>query len=145
MFPFCLSGSKDCQLVTWSRDQTLRMWRVDCQLQRVGVAPDGWGGGGLAARLSGGGLDHQFLLPSIFLILEWQRLFRVLGWPCYLSVSWRGSGLSPRTLFSRSLCSCLLHRNCSNHWSFLIVCSGQALVLQHLELMSILYPSPPLS
>ncbi|XP_044289992.1 GATOR complex protein WDR59 isoform X2 [Varanus komodoensis] len=28
-------GSKDCQLVTWSRDQTLRMWRVDAQLQRL--------------------------------------------------------------------------------------------------------------
>ncbi|XP_053127088.1 GATOR complex protein WDR59 isoform X2 [Hemicordylus capensis] len=28
-------GSKDYQLVTWSRDQTLRMWRVDCQLQRL--------------------------------------------------------------------------------------------------------------
>lgn len=28
-------GSKDYQLVTWSRDQTLRMWRVDSQLQRV--------------------------------------------------------------------------------------------------------------
>ncbi|XP_061449876.1 GATOR2 complex protein WDR59 isoform X2 [Rhineura floridana] len=28
-------GSKDYQLVTWSRDQTLRMWWVDCQLQRL--------------------------------------------------------------------------------------------------------------
>ncbi|XP_062996969.1 GATOR2 complex protein WDR59 isoform X2 [Elgaria multicarinata webbii] len=28
-------GSKDYQLVTWSRDQTLRMWRVDGQLQRL--------------------------------------------------------------------------------------------------------------
>lgn len=28
-------GSKDYQLVTWSRDQTLRMWRIDSQLQRV--------------------------------------------------------------------------------------------------------------
>ncbi|XP_071973231.1 GATOR2 complex protein WDR59 isoform X1 [Engystomops pustulosus] len=28
-------GLKDCQLVTWSRDQTLRMWRVDAQLQRL--------------------------------------------------------------------------------------------------------------
>ncbi|XP_048673036.1 GATOR2 complex protein WDR59 isoform X4 [Caretta caretta] len=28
-------GSKDYQLVTWSRDQTLRMWRVDSQLQRL--------------------------------------------------------------------------------------------------------------
>ncbi|XP_029464735.1 GATOR complex protein WDR59 isoform X2 [Rhinatrema bivittatum] len=28
-------GSKDHQLVTWSRDQTLRMWRVDSQLQRL--------------------------------------------------------------------------------------------------------------
>nr|XP_034974517.1 GATOR complex protein WDR59 isoform X1 [Zootoca vivipara] len=28
-------GSKDYQLVTWSRDQTLRLWRVDCQLQRL--------------------------------------------------------------------------------------------------------------
>ncbi|KAG7278151.1 hypothetical protein CRUP_019461 [Coryphaenoides rupestris] len=28
-------GSKDCQLVTWSRDQTLRIWRVDPQLQRL--------------------------------------------------------------------------------------------------------------
>uniref|UniRef100_A0A8D0GAC1 WD repeat domain 59 n=1 Tax=Sphenodon punctatus TaxID=8508 RepID=A0A8D0GAC1_SPHPU len=28
-------GSKDYQLVTWSRDQTLRMWRIDCQLQRL--------------------------------------------------------------------------------------------------------------
>uniref|UniRef100_A0A8B9KJ30 RWD domain-containing protein n=1 Tax=Astyanax mexicanus TaxID=7994 RepID=A0A8B9KJ30_ASTMX len=28
-------GSKDCQLVTWSRDQTLRIWRVDPQLQKV--------------------------------------------------------------------------------------------------------------
>ncbi|KAE8609135.1 hypothetical protein XENTR_v10011722 [Xenopus tropicalis] len=26
---------KDYQLVTWSRDQTLRMWRVDAQLQRL--------------------------------------------------------------------------------------------------------------
>ncbi|XP_067386241.1 GATOR2 complex protein WDR59 isoform X2 [Emydura macquarii macquarii] len=30
-------GSKDYQLVTWSRDQTLRMWRVDSQLQRLCV------------------------------------------------------------------------------------------------------------
>uniref|UniRef100_I3MF48 WD repeat domain 59 n=1 Tax=Ictidomys tridecemlineatus TaxID=43179 RepID=I3MF48_ICTTR len=28
-------GSKDYQLVTWSRDQTLRMWRVDYQMQRL--------------------------------------------------------------------------------------------------------------
>ncbi|XP_075694474.1 GATOR2 complex protein WDR59 isoform X2 [Rhinoderma darwinii] len=28
-------GLKDYQLVTWSRDQTLRMWRVDAQLQRM--------------------------------------------------------------------------------------------------------------
>ncbi|XP_027015038.2 GATOR complex protein WDR59 isoform X4 [Tachysurus fulvidraco] len=28
-------GSKDCQLVTWSRDQTLRIWRVDSQLQKL--------------------------------------------------------------------------------------------------------------
>ncbi|MGH0121815.1 UNVERIFIED_CONTAM: hypothetical protein FKN15_068801 [Acipenser sinensis] len=28
-------GSKDYQLVTWSRDQTLRIWRVDPQLQRL--------------------------------------------------------------------------------------------------------------
>ncbi|KAM9301671.1 GATOR2 complex protein WDR59 isoform 2-T2 [Gastrophryne carolinensis] len=28
-------GQKDYQLVTWSRDQTLRMWRVDAQLQRL--------------------------------------------------------------------------------------------------------------
>uniref|UniRef100_A0A3B4AK40 RWD domain-containing protein n=1 Tax=Periophthalmus magnuspinnatus TaxID=409849 RepID=A0A3B4AK40_9GOBI len=28
-------GAKDHQLVTWSRDQTLRIWRVDPQLQRV--------------------------------------------------------------------------------------------------------------
>ncbi|XP_075796784.1 GATOR2 complex protein WDR59 isoform X1 [Pelodiscus sinensis] len=28
-------GSKDSQLVTWSRDQTLRLWRVDAQLQRL--------------------------------------------------------------------------------------------------------------
>ncbi|XP_064414503.1 GATOR2 complex protein WDR59 isoform X2 [Latimeria chalumnae] len=28
-------GSKDYQLVTWSRDQSLRMWRVDSQLQRL--------------------------------------------------------------------------------------------------------------
>ncbi|XP_067327075.1 GATOR2 complex protein WDR59 isoform X2 [Anolis sagrei] len=28
-------GSKDYQLVTWSRDQTLRLWRVDGQLQRL--------------------------------------------------------------------------------------------------------------
>ncbi|XP_038224140.1 GATOR complex protein WDR59 isoform X3 [Dermochelys coriacea] len=28
-------GSKDYQLVTWSRDQTLRLWRVDSQLQRL--------------------------------------------------------------------------------------------------------------
>uniref|UniRef100_A0A8C6TMY9 WD repeat domain 59 n=1 Tax=Neogobius melanostomus TaxID=47308 RepID=A0A8C6TMY9_9GOBI len=31
-------GSKDCQLVTWSRDQTLRIWRVDPQLQRLCVS-----------------------------------------------------------------------------------------------------------
>lgn len=29
------AGSKDYQLVTWSRDQTLRIWRVDPQLQQV--------------------------------------------------------------------------------------------------------------
>uniref|UniRef100_A0A8C9SH36 WD repeat domain 59 n=1 Tax=Scleropages formosus TaxID=113540 RepID=A0A8C9SH36_SCLFO len=28
-------GSKDYQLVTWSRDQTLRIWRVDQQLQKL--------------------------------------------------------------------------------------------------------------
>uniref|UniRef100_A0A3B3RWG4 WD repeat domain 59 n=1 Tax=Paramormyrops kingsleyae TaxID=1676925 RepID=A0A3B3RWG4_9TELE len=28
-------GSKDFQLVTWSRDQTLRIWRVDQQLQKL--------------------------------------------------------------------------------------------------------------
>uniref|UniRef100_A0AAV2LVC8 Uncharacterized protein n=1 Tax=Knipowitschia caucasica TaxID=637954 RepID=A0AAV2LVC8_KNICA len=31
-------GSKDYQLVTWSRDQTLRIWRVDPQLQRLCVS-----------------------------------------------------------------------------------------------------------
>ncbi|KAM9765615.1 GATOR2 complex protein WDR59 isoform 2-T2 [Menidia menidia] len=30
-------GSKDFQLVTWSRDQTLRIWRVDPQLQKLCV------------------------------------------------------------------------------------------------------------
>uniref|UniRef100_A0A671KUU5 WD repeat-containing protein 59-like n=1 Tax=Sinocyclocheilus anshuiensis TaxID=1608454 RepID=A0A671KUU5_9TELE len=33
-------GSKDCQLVTWSRDQTLRIWRVDPQLQKLCCAND---------------------------------------------------------------------------------------------------------
>lgn len=33
----CFPGSKDYQLVTWSRDQTLRIWRVDPQLQRVSL------------------------------------------------------------------------------------------------------------
>lgn len=33
------AGSKDYQLVTWSRDQTLRIWRVDPQLQKVSVQP----------------------------------------------------------------------------------------------------------
>uniref|UniRef100_A0A8C5WKW0 WD repeat domain 59 n=1 Tax=Leptobrachium leishanense TaxID=445787 RepID=A0A8C5WKW0_9ANUR len=28
-------GLKDYQLITWSRDQTLRMWRVDAQMQRL--------------------------------------------------------------------------------------------------------------
>ncbi|XP_034143376.1 GATOR complex protein WDR59 isoform X2 [Esox lucius] len=28
-------GSKDYQLVTWSRDQTLRIWKVDTQLQKL--------------------------------------------------------------------------------------------------------------
>ncbi|XP_026032119.1 GATOR complex protein WDR59 isoform X2 [Astatotilapia calliptera] len=31
-------GSKDYQLVTWSRDQTLRIWRVDPQLQKLCVS-----------------------------------------------------------------------------------------------------------
>ncbi|KAM3625977.1 uncharacterized protein V6R79_020733 [Siganus canaliculatus] len=31
-------GSKDYQLVTWSRDQTLRIWRVDPQLQMLCVS-----------------------------------------------------------------------------------------------------------
>ncbi|XP_034038810.1 GATOR complex protein WDR59 isoform X2 [Thalassophryne amazonica] len=31
-------GSKDYQLVTWSRDQTLRIWRVDPQLQKMCVS-----------------------------------------------------------------------------------------------------------
>ncbi|XP_037550788.1 GATOR complex protein WDR59 [Nematolebias whitei] len=31
-------GSKDFQLVTWSRDQTLRIWRVDPQLQKLCVS-----------------------------------------------------------------------------------------------------------
>ncbi|XP_055086308.1 GATOR complex protein WDR59 isoform X3 [Periophthalmus magnuspinnatus] len=31
-------GAKDHQLVTWSRDQTLRIWRVDPQLQRLCVS-----------------------------------------------------------------------------------------------------------
>ncbi|XP_056267913.1 GATOR complex protein WDR59 [Pseudoliparis swirei] len=31
-------GSQDYQLVTWSRDQTLRVWRVDPQLQRLCVS-----------------------------------------------------------------------------------------------------------
>ncbi|GAB5582479.1 GATOR complex protein WDR59 isoform X1 [Prionailurus iriomotensis] len=31
----CCIRSKDYQLVTWSRDQTLRMWRVDSQMQRL--------------------------------------------------------------------------------------------------------------
>ncbi|XP_073706548.1 GATOR2 complex protein WDR59-like isoform X1 [Garra rufa] len=33
-------GSKDCQLVTWSRDQSLRIWRVDPQLQKLCCAND---------------------------------------------------------------------------------------------------------
>lgn len=36
-YDVCFPGSKDYQLVTWSRDQTLRIWRVDPQLQRVSV------------------------------------------------------------------------------------------------------------
>uniref|UniRef100_A0A3P9KZL8 WD repeat domain 59 n=1 Tax=Oryzias latipes TaxID=8090 RepID=A0A3P9KZL8_ORYLA len=32
------AGSKDFQLVTWSRDQTLRIWRVDPQLQKLCVS-----------------------------------------------------------------------------------------------------------
>ncbi|XP_054627018.1 GATOR complex protein WDR59 isoform X3 [Dunckerocampus dactyliophorus] len=31
-------GTKDYQLVTWSRDQTLRIWRVDPQLQKLCVS-----------------------------------------------------------------------------------------------------------
>ncbi|KAF3686154.1 GATOR complex protein WDR59 [Channa argus] len=31
-------GSKDYQLVTWSRDQTLRIWKVDPQLQKLCVS-----------------------------------------------------------------------------------------------------------
>uniref|UniRef100_A0A1A8MIQ7 WD repeat domain 59 n=1 Tax=Nothobranchius pienaari TaxID=704102 RepID=A0A1A8MIQ7_9TELE len=31
-------GSKDFQLVTWSRDQTMRIWRVDPQLQKLCVS-----------------------------------------------------------------------------------------------------------
>ncbi|XP_033936142.1 GATOR2 complex protein WDR59, partial [Pseudochaenichthys georgianus] len=34
-------GSKDYQLVTWSRDQTLRLWRVDPQLQKLCVSDVG--------------------------------------------------------------------------------------------------------
>lgn len=34
-----IAGSKDYQLVTWSRDQTLRIWRVDPQLQKVSAQP----------------------------------------------------------------------------------------------------------
>ncbi|XP_034070954.1 GATOR complex protein WDR59 [Gymnodraco acuticeps] len=34
-------GSKDYQLVTWSRDQTLRIWRVDPQLQKLCVSDVG--------------------------------------------------------------------------------------------------------
>uniref|UniRef100_G3PZZ6 WD repeat domain 59 n=1 Tax=Gasterosteus aculeatus aculeatus TaxID=481459 RepID=G3PZZ6_GASAC len=34
-------GSKDYQLVTWSRDQTLRIWRVDPQLQKLCVSDGG--------------------------------------------------------------------------------------------------------
>ncbi|KAK5873492.1 hypothetical protein PBY51_018528 [Eleginops maclovinus] len=34
-------GSKDYQLVTWSRDQTLRIWRVDPQLQKLCVSDMG--------------------------------------------------------------------------------------------------------
>uniref|UniRef100_A0A3P8YKN9 RWD domain-containing protein n=1 Tax=Esox lucius TaxID=8010 RepID=A0A3P8YKN9_ESOLU len=33
-------GSKDYQLVTWSRDQTLRIWKVDTQLQKTDMAGD---------------------------------------------------------------------------------------------------------
>ncbi|KAJ4922273.1 hypothetical protein JOQ06_021617, partial [Pogonophryne albipinna] len=40
-------GSKDYQLVTWSRDQTLRIWRVDPQLQKE---PDSQYSVGLAAE-----------------------------------------------------------------------------------------------
>lgn len=35
----CASGCKDFQLVTWSRDQTLRIWRLDPQLQKVDLRP----------------------------------------------------------------------------------------------------------
>ena len=30
-------GSKDHQLVTWSKDQSLRIWKIDPQLQKVNL------------------------------------------------------------------------------------------------------------
>ena len=35
IYGLALTGAKDQQLVTWSRDQTLRIWRIDPNLQRV--------------------------------------------------------------------------------------------------------------
>ena len=31
----CVTDSHDYQLVTWSKDQSLRLWRIDPQLQMV--------------------------------------------------------------------------------------------------------------
>lgn len=30
------TGSVDHQLITWSKDQSLRVWKIDSQLQKVG-------------------------------------------------------------------------------------------------------------
>ncbi|XP_072235884.1 GATOR2 complex protein WDR59 isoform X5 [Leuresthes tenuis] len=83
-------GSKDFQLVTWSRDQTLRIWRVDPQLQKLCVSdvvedlmegmslnvesekslssqePEGQHSGGPAADSLHGvsQVDPHFVLPS---------------------------------------------------------------------------------
>uniref|UniRef100_A0A669ENT9 WD repeat domain 59 n=1 Tax=Oreochromis niloticus TaxID=8128 RepID=A0A669ENT9_ORENI len=65
-------GSKDYQLVTWSRDQTLRIWRVDPQLQKVSTRrheDDSLSAGGLQDSAAGSGLaqtlQQEFSLVNL--------------------------------------------------------------------------------
>ena len=64
---FVAADCADYQLVTWSRDQSLRLWRIDTQLQKVRNWPGGGGGG---EGGGGGGGFKTIFFPRYFICPE---------------------------------------------------------------------------